>query len=368
MFYVARNPVTNRHARLIRPVRKQVNRHVALTKISSTLCTLGAQRARKDAGGEGMPLLRINATDRGLGLHGSAQPVLPSLHRAAADAPDAPDTRPIIVMVHGFRFAPDAGNDCPHTHILASHERPRNRKALSWPCALGLVGADAPGLGIAFGWNALGSLWQAHAQARSAGLHLAQVLSTLHRAAPRRPIHAIGHSMGARVILQALPHCPPGALHRLLLLHPAEYRSAAAQALATPAGAQTQVFWINSAENRLFDFALERLIPPPQPQDRIKDPDLPNLLPVHLSDPHTLEALHARGLPVAPPQRRLCHWAGYLRPGVFDLYRAVLLHPQRHPFAALQAALARPAPAAPSRFLAPVRMRAGLPLAGKAPS
>lgn len=312
-----------------------------------------------------MPLLRINAADHGLCLHRSAQPLGPTLARMAQGA------GPTIVMVHGYRFAPGAGADCPHRHILSTDDQPPHWKALSWPRALGLGTQNQPGLAIAFGWQALGSLWQAHARATQAGLALADLIQALHRLAPDRPIHAIGHSMGARVILSALPHVPPGSLHRLLLLAPAEYRSTATAALNTPAGRQTETFTITSRENDLYDFALERLIAPPQPKDRIMGsapPDAPNLLTLHLDNPHLLDALKTRGLPIAPPQRRICHWSAYLRPGVFDLYRALLLQPQRHPFRALQAALPDQPPPRWSRLFAPPRPTVSLPLLRKAPS
>lgn len=271
-----------------------------------------------------MPLLRINALDDGLALHGSAQPLGPTLARMAQG------TGPIVIMVHGFRFAPGAGADCPHAHILSTQEAPHHWKALSWPRALGFGTGQAPGLGIAFGWSAMGSLWRAFGSARRAGGQLADLVNRLHRLAPHRPIHAIGHSMGARVILSALPQATPGALHRLILLNPAEFAHTAQAALTTPAGHRSQTFCITSRENALFDLALACLLPHPgQRTLSSAPPALPNLTTLRLDDPDTLDALATQGLPVAPPQRRICHWSAYLRPGVFDLYRALLMQP--HP-------------------------------------
>lgn len=313
-----------------------------------------------------MPLLRINATDRGLALHGSAQPLWPTLN-ARVLAGDGP----IVIMVHGFRFAPGAGADCPHVHILSTRDEPTHWKALSWPRALGFVDSDSPGLGIALGWPAMGSLWQAFQCAQDTGAQLAQLLDHLRQLAPHRPIHAIGHSMGARVILTALRHARPGSLNRALLLAPAEFHSAAAEALNSPAGRTAEVFSITSGENDLYDFALEQLIAPPVPGDRTMGahpPRTANLVTLQMDDPNVLDLLSTRGLPVAPPQRRICHWSAYLRPGVFDLYRALLFQPQRHPLSALRAALPDQPQPRWSRLRILPRPRAPLPFARKAAS
>ena len=284
-----------------------------------------------------MTLLRINATEHGLALHNSTAPLLPCLRQHLLRQPP---TMPVVIMTHGFRFAPGAGADCPHNHILSVNKQPIHPKALSWPCALGLTTDDtAPGLGIAFGWSALGSLWQAHAQAKQAGMMLAALITQIHALTPQRPIHLMGHSLGARVILTALPHAPTGSVHRLLLLAPAEYQSTTRAALTSPAGRQAEAFMITSGENALFDVALERLIASPCPKDRViglSAPDLPNLTTLRLDCPATLAALAKCDLRIAPRQKGICHWSVYLRPGVFDLYRALLWHPQHPTLAALR--------------------------------
>lgn len=312
-----------------------------------------------------MALLRINATPDGLRLHQSHRPPWPSITRAADGE------GPVVIMIHGFRFAPGAGSDCPHRHILSTADAPLDWKALSWPRALGFGQHDpAPGLGIAFGWNALGSLWNAFDQAQQAGHLLSTLINQLHMRAPHRPIHLIGHSMGARVILSALPHTAHKSLNRILLLAPAEYRKAAQAALQSPAGRTAEVFNITSRENDLYDFLLERLIRTPKP-DRIMGsapPEAPNLLSIQLDDPDTLSALASRGLRLAPAQRRVCHWSAYLRPGVFDLYRALLFEPHRHPFGMLRAALPDEMHPRWSRFRPVMPAKPALPLPPNAPS
>ncbi|MGH1354367.1 MAG: DUF726 domain-containing protein [Thalassovita sp.] len=312
-----------------------------------------------------MALLRINATPQGLRLHHSQRPPWPSISRAADGE------GPVVIMIHGFRFAPGAGIDCPHQHILSATEEPRHRTALSWPRALGFEqSGQAPGLGIAFGWNALGSLWNAFKEAANVGQQLASLINQLNLRAPHRPIHLIGHSMGARVILSALPHASAASVTRILLLAPAEYRDTAARALNTPAGRTAEVFNITSRENDLYDFLLETLIQVDQP-DRIMGstpPKAPNLLSIQLDDPETLSALARRGLRLAPAQRRICHWSAYLRPGVFDLYRALLFDAHRHPLGMLRAALPQEMQPRWSRFRPVLPAKPTLPLRPIAPS
>jgi pimeloyl-ACP methyl ester carboxylesterase len=276
---------------------------------------------------------------------------------------------PVIIMVHGFRFAPGARAVCPHKHILSTADAPRNPKSLSWPRALGFgpQGA-APGLGIAFGWNALGSIWAAFDEAARAGAQLSRLINHLHQLAPHRPIHLIGHSMGARVILSALPEARANSIARILLLAPAEYRNTASRALQSPAGQTAEVFNVTSRENDLFDFLLERLIPRADKIMGSAPPQLPNMLSIQLDDPETLDTLRARGFQMAPAQRRICHWSAYLRPGVFDFYRALVFAPHRHPIGALQAALPRHTHPRWSRFRPVFVKRSALPLVHKAPS
>ena len=54
----------------------------------------------------------------------------------------------------------------------------------------------------------------------------------LRRIAPHRPVRAIAHSLGARVVLSALPHLTAGDLDRAVLLSPAEFAGPAAARLA----------------------------------------------------------------------------------------------------------------------------------------
>lgn len=341
MFNVARNPVTNRHGMLIRLCRHHVNRIMACQRVRYATVTVALPQGHipalllchKMLWIRPMPLLQINAGTDGALSRDPRHPV--------CAARIAQGTGPIIVMVHGFKFAPGQGDDCPHRHILSLSPQVRHRKALSWPRALGLHPGD-PLCAIAFGWQGLGNVRQAWDNADRAGHALAALTCMLRQIAPHRPVHALAHSMGARVVMSALAHMPAPALSRAVLLNPATYQSHARQALSQPAATLTEVINITTRENDLFDLLLECAIRPPCRSDHSLGAGLPgqrNLITLQLDDPRCLQALAGLGYRIAPAQTRICHWSTYLRPGVFDLYRALLLTPDALPFTWLRHAV-----------------------------
>lgn len=273
-----------------------------------------------------MPFLQVTARPDGPKLRGAHCP----LDTALGEALETPG--PVVIMVHGYKFAPGHSKGCPHGHILSLNPRPDCWKARSWPRELGFGSGFADeGLGLGFGWSARGTIWQAYKAAAAAGLALAKLILHVHRRAPRRPLHLFCHSLGARVALSSLPHLPPGAVRRIILLNPAEFGTVTRAALATPAGCAAELFNITSRENDLFDFLLERLVPAPERGDRtmaLSLPRQPNTLTLQLDHAETLSALNRAGFPIAPPRGRVCHWSAYLRPGVFTLYRTLLRRPE----------------------------------------
>lgn len=315
-----------------------------------------------------MPLLQVNAGRDGPEPGANHAPLNPDLVRAL----DTDSSGPIIVMVHGFKFCPGSAATCPHRHILSLSPRAGCWKALSWPCGLGF-GAGAPdeGLGIAFGWPARGSIWRAYDRAEQAGEALARVIAAIRRIAPGRPIHALAHSLGARVVLTALRRLNAGDVDRVILLAGAEYGATASDALSCGAGRTADVINITSRENDLFDFMMERLIAAPEPGDRMMShtlPRRPNTLTVQMDHHGTLEALDRAGYVIAPPSARICHWSSYLRPGVFDFYRALLRQSRQMPLARLRAVLPeRPDPRW-SRILPAPTLPRNLPLGRNAAS
>ena len=234
-----------------------------------------------------------------------------------------PPTAPIVVMIHGWRYAPGFARDCPHGSILSLDPPPEDRRAVSWPRHLGLDGQS--GLGIALGWNALCDPWRAHLRAGATGAALAEIAKMVH-AQTGRGVQVIAHSMGARVALAALPLVEPGQIDRLILLAAAETRGRAQAALQTPAGRVVEVINVTTRENDLFDacfewgihFGLRTSIG--QGLGRICN----TWRDLWIDQPATLQTLARLGHPLSDPPRRICHWSPYLRPGTIALYRALI--------------------------------------------
>jgi pimeloyl-ACP methyl ester carboxylesterase len=204
-------------------------------------------------------------------------------------------------------------------------------KAQSWPRGLGYgSGFENEGLGISFGWHARGTIWQAYRQAEVTGRALAHLIRSIRKTDPDREIRLMGHSLGARVILSSLLSLDAGDVDRVILLNAAEYGHAADLALGSPAGQNVELFSVTTRENDLFDFLFERIIAPPVRGDRCLAQSLGNsrnALTIEIDRRRTRRALFELGYSIAPPDTRICHWSAYLRPGVFDLYRALLRMP-----------------------------------------
>lgn len=250
----------------------------------------------------------------------------------------------VTVMTHGYRFSPQAGDTRnPHHHILTGGPVPNCWKAVSWPRHL-RVGQRTGTLGVALGWPALGSLGQAYRRAEQAGAALARIARIVAAQRPDLPVHVIAHSLGARVALSALPLLPEGGLSRLILLSGAEYRGVAMRALDTPAGRGARVINVASRENLPFDLAFRALIRPHHwadwPLAAGLAADRPGWLDLRIDCPRQIDRLNQIGFRLRPPVGRYCHWSGYLRPGVFGLYRALLSARGEALFARLRATLA----------------------------
>ncbi|MEX0278466.1 MAG: DUF726 domain-containing protein [Ruegeria sp.] len=310
-----------------------------------------------------VPVVRINAIGDTYALHQSTRPPSSALKQAHQTQ------GPVIIMTHGYKYRPDAINACPHRHILSLHGTSYSTYSPSWPKQLGYgSGFEDEGLGIAFGWNAQGPLWSAHHRALEAGRALADLIHEVHRMSPNRPIHFIGHSMGTELVLEALHHLRPGALSRIISMTGAAYQSRALQALSTPAGRSAEFINITSRENDLFDFLFEWAIRPPKRGDRCIGSGLhaSNAITLQLDCPRTLDHLSRLVFPVGDPQRRICHWSSYTRPGVLRVYNALLRHHNRLTLPALQNGIPERSARRWSRLFALPRSQHHLPFVQKA--
>jgi pimeloyl-ACP methyl ester carboxylesterase len=290
-----------------------------------------------------MPLLKINAEG----------PFLPPETRVrlrqALDA--TPKGAPVVICIHGYKFSPQIAAHDPHDHILALDPGLNSRKVLSWPRALGFgTGTAQEGLCIALGWEARGTIWQAYDMARQTGEALARLIWKMDR-----PVQLIGHSLGARVILSALPRLPADTVQRAILLAGAEFRSAALHALESEAGRTVEILNVTSRENRIYDLMVEMALRPDHGASRTLGAGLGELrrnwCDLAIDKAQARATLARLGYAVPAPDRRVCHWSPYLREGLFDLYRVALRVPERLPLALLQETL-QPVPS-----LAPPRSR-----------
>jgi hypothetical protein len=194
---------------------------------------------------------------------------------------------------------------------------------------------------IALGWQARGTIWAAHRASDGAATGLAAIVARIRSQRADLRIGAIGHSLGARVILRALPRLVPGALDRAVLLSAAAFRDETARCLAAPAGAKVEIVNVTSRENDLFDLLTECLLPGGLSGSIGGGLGVPaaNWIDLQIDHPQVIRGLARIGFPVGAPVRRICHWSAYRRAGVFALYRALLTGPARLPLARLAAVL-----------------------------
>lgn len=244
---------------------------------------------------------------------------------------DLPAGLPTTVMIHGYRYAPGTRRDDPHGTLLAG-----------WARRLGF-GPARRALAVGLGWQASGNLRGADARAAKTGSALALLIRHL-RSNGAPAVNVIGHSLGARVALAALPDLQPGDMGRMVLLSGAEFRSRANAMLATPAGRAAEVLNVTSRENDLFDLAYEWFVGGEGPALG-EGLEAANAVTFQIDHPRHRHGIGRLGFPVAPPRRLVCHWSAYTRPGMFPLYRAFLHRPADLPLSTLRSALAAdPAP------------------------
>ena len=313
-----------------------------------------------------MSMLHIALTRHG--LHDATCPgrgaagVQAAIGAAAAGLPAG---APVVVMVHGKGYRPgDARND-PHALLYADRATDGRSRYVSWPRRLGLAGPGGgrhPGLAVGFGWEARASIWAAARAADRAGADLARLIVLIRRALPDRPVDLIGHSLGARVILAALPLLHPGAVGRIILMAGAEFVDRAEAALTTPAGRAAELINVLSRENDVFDWLLETALAPLGGARALGAGlgHLPNAVDVQIDGRAARRGLARLGYRLAEPRLRVCHWSVYLRPGVFPFYRGLLHRREVLTLDRLRAALAAPAEPRWARI-------AGLPLPSPRP-
>lgn len=298
-----------------------------------------------------IPIIPVNATGRRLCLGAEAGETVSAL----------PRTLPLVILIHGYKYSPRCARRDPHRLVLSPGRTPTAGRSAPWPHRLGL----RQGLLVGFGWDGVGTIWTAQARAADAGRALAGLI-----AAAGRPVDIVAHSLGARVALSAMQTLPAGAVSRAVLISGAEFRSRAEAVLDTPCGAGAEIINVCSRENDVFDALYEVAVAPHRPFDRAIGAglgrEMPNWLDLQLDADPVRAGLARLGFHIAPPDRRVCHWSGYLRSGTWPLYRALV--EDRVPLDALRRVLPEGLEPRWSRLLDGVMRRRDLSEASSAPS
>lgn len=236
--------------------------------------------------------------------------------------------KPVTILIHGYRYAPGSPADDPHDLIMS--DQPVTRCGhLGWPHHLG-IGSGDDGLCIGFGWQAMGPIWAARAEAARAGLALAALVTRIRTLSPGRQVTVLAHSLGARVLLCALPAIDAGDIARAVFLVPAILAAETRCALDTPAGAACEFVSITTAENRIFDVGFGLLVAGGLARSAARGLGRHRArldgrwIDLALDDPAHRDHLARIGYPVPDADRRICHWSAYQRAPLFALYRALI--------------------------------------------
>ncbi|MEM7640970.1 MAG: hypothetical protein AAF366_00410 [Pseudomonadota bacterium] len=259
-----------------------------------------------------MPLLRIDAT-RDVPQAQTGRTLRETL---AAHLAPLPSAAPLIIATHGLRHSPFGQGYDPHRGLLSARPGPAPHwKARSLIRRLHMGdGQRLDGHGIAFGWDGSGWLWPAMARARQAGQALARTCETIRILRPDLRIGIVTHSLGARVVIEAMLHADRPIFDRALLLTPADTRGRAARALEAAGGRDCQVIATQTPENWLTSLGFAAAVPGiPTLAFGPKHQRWTDFVPDRRPD-----------LGVRPWAHRTCHWSCYLRPGLWPLYRGWL--------------------------------------------
>ncbi|MFN3614522.1 MAG: alpha/beta hydrolase [Rubrimonas sp.] len=261
---------------------------------------------------------------------------------------------PTVLMIHGFRYDPEAACADPHATLFRDGPTPPTLdgrgRARSWPHGLGFTGGGADhALCLGFGWRAREGMATGYLRggangfaiacraARDAGETLADALWRLAPAL-QGPVDVMAHSLGARVALEALRRtadrargtAAPVRFGRMILMGPAAFAAEARAALAACDAARMptpEVYCLSARGNARFDLLFEMLGPwgmgPSLGRAGLGERRA-RWLDLAFDHPALERWAADRGVAMAPARRGPCHWSFYTRPGAMALHRAIL--------------------------------------------
>lgn len=292
-----------------------------------------------------MAVLRVNATAGGrlVSATGPEGDWRLALERLAAALPEC---APVTILIHGYRYSwrtPGLnGRGDPHRTLYLAEpvpvSRARRPALANWPHALGFSEDDpADGLCVAFGWDAWAGLAgprcfaEVHRRALGASRALTVLVRALCEALPGRRIACLTHSLGARIVIQALTRSPRLGIDLAVMLGAAERTGEAREMLARQdaARARTEFVHVASRANDLYDALYGWFAPWSGAGDQpLGTAGLgirhPRWLDVQLDGRALCRWLGAQGLDAGGRGRAVSHWSFYADPGAMALYGRIL--------------------------------------------
>ena len=284
-----------------------------------------------------MPLIQLKSTGNVPELRDKSGSLRDAISQALTSQPkDAP----IVIMLHGLRYDPDMPAHDPATSLYSPVANCRDPRAISWPRHLGFArGRKDEGLCIGLAWKARTWLWTAYQRAAEIGVSLASLVDEIHAVDPKREVVIVAHSLGARVALCALPHLKAGRITRMVFIYGAEFAHVADRQLAAAKSPLPEIINVTSRENWAVDGAFAAVISGRPWAETISSRSGTRCarwidLPLH--DAEALTVLRRAGFCVSTALRKICHWSGYTRPGVFPVYKDFLRATGKIPLAGLR--------------------------------
>lgn len=265
-----------------------------------------------------MALLRID-----LSPDGACRVARPALSAHLAPLPPG---APLVIVTHGMRHWPQGtGQFDPHEGLLAPHsDRRRGWRSRSLVRGLRLgTGQRLDGHGVALAWDGRGPIWPAMARARAAGAGLAALCEAVRALRPDLRLGAVTHSLGARVVVEAMLRARVRAFDRVLLLTPADHLARAAAAMEAPGGRGASVVAVQMREN--WPFAMGFAAAAPGLPTLARGPEDPRWVDLRPPPEPGLRGMVA-----------VSHWTAYLRADLWPFYRAWVTGTTALPRAGLQ--------------------------------